>query len=151
MAATSKKKSVSQVRAERAAAIVSKLQDIHEKATELQDALSVAVVEAAQKVLSSEQAVEIRQLLDGVSDLSDLYDELEEARSNLEEKFSQTERYQLLEEKVQQLESVKETVDGFDLPMEIGGIEQLGEIAEKLGTLVDEANNAAGELEGVEF
>ncbi len=42
--------------------------------------------------------------------MMDLYEELEEIRSNLEEKFSQTERYQKLEEIIGQVDSIKETL-----------------------------------------
>lgn len=145
------KKSVSQQRAERAAAVAYILRTIETDLTTLQDDLSNVLTEAANGVLRSALAKIINNNLDKTTDISSLYDELEESRSNMEEKFSSTQRYQELEEKIQSLETVKDAVENFNMPGEVTGVEEIGELVETIGKLLDEVSEVAGELEGVEF
>ena len=51
--------------------------------------------------------------------LQELFDDLDEKRSNMEEKFSRTERYSRFETACSALENAISTLDGLDMEVEL--------------------------------
>lgn len=138
---------VSEKRQQRLETAVEQLRIAESSLEELQDRIKEKVEEFTKNLLT-----ELKEDIDAINGhiesgqniVADVRGDIEEARDNLEEKFSGTERYQTLSEAADAMD-----IDSLSL-LDLDG-QELEDWIEKVDDKKDEVSTAADSIEGVEL
>ncbi len=147
---TNKKKSTTRIRQEVISGAVAELEILEQDLTELRDKIAEAISSVIESQINGELAAKIRKSLSSLEAIGTLHDELDDVRSSLEEKFSNTDRYSRLEEILSTLDEQKTAIDQWKLPEEVPDVDGVSEFMEGLGSFIDEVSEAQGALEGLD-
>lgn len=138
---------VSEKRQQRLETAVEQLRTAESSLEELQDKIKEKVEEFTKNLLT-----ELKEDIDAINGhiesgqniVADVRGDIEEARDNLEEKFSGTERYQTLSDAADAMD-----IDSLSL-LDLDG-QELEDWLEKVDDKKDEVSTAADSIEGVEL